>query len=1515
MIILFGKISRNDYINTEWNEAEDKMIRRTIFLLTLLTIALQIYCENPRRYITQNGSGLRDGSSWENAGGAEDLQDILDLIQDADFWIARGIYKPNRFVDAPEDERDMAITAHWNYIYGGFAGNETDLSQRDIKANETIFSGDIGIEGDNSDNSYHVMKAVQILDGVTICNGNANGSYNPNYYGGGVYVYGSQSVFRNCTFRDNYASSRGGAVLMDTWGYDVTFENCLFYNNEATYGGAIYSRYDLSTINNCTFVNNTAENGGGIYIVETDESKFLITNNIFWQNSVNYTVSHNAIEGGYEGFANINLSSENAGFKNSPYFTDPDNHDYSLQSPSPCIDAGVYWNASCETDITGQLRPQGKGWDIGAYEYNSGPLTSVPPTVSTLSPEFTTVSTARVRGNVTDDGGSQMVTKGVYYGTYSGFDPETEGTFVKYNEIYYEGEFYIDITNLLPGTTYFYRIFCENRVGTAVGEEMDFTTGSGVKPDVNGILYAKPDGTGDGSSWANALHGNDLQLGINEPAVTEIWLAQGKYLPTSWPCTQLKSADFEVTDDFAYKLQEDSLIAKGITEFKMNGTTEREKHFMLRANLSVYGGFTGTETSLEQRDFRTYKTILSGDIGADGEYYDNAFHVIYHYYNPDVDSTTVLDGVTVSDGNADGTIMGDSPFGGGMFNRTSSPTIRNCVFENNRAVYGGGVMNGYSGTYGPSKPVIYNTMISNNTASNHGGGIYNISGYPVLTNCAITNNHAVKSGGGVYHYADYFDFGYKEPLNITHCTIAGNESPQGSQLVLCSDRYNETSIHNSVIWGSGENILWLYTNLYTADFPIYTSMDFCALTEDYPNIGEGNILLSSDNAGDPKSPYFNYPENNDYSIQYDSACKDMAIYRYATGEDINGLARPQGAAYDMGAYEMFSSEANGTAPEIITHSAEEITASSALCNTIVVSNGGTSIVKKGIHISDRLYATYGDFDGSEFSTLVTGLYNNCIIYYKSYAENRMGSTYGELMSFTTTSLSPDADGKVYISENGTGNGSSWENALNGNDLQAAIDHDNTKQIWVSKGNYNPNSWPNGGSTERQKHFSLRTGIELYGGFNGTETSVIQRDSIQNQTIISGNVGMENENRDNCYHVFLNKDIDRTSIIDSFTITDGYDDYGGTDYRYYGGGGMNNYNASPMIRNCVFRNNFSKNNGSALMIDNFNDGFIIEMYDVAINNCLFENNYGAFSGGAIHSNNPNRFEIKNSIFFNNSSYNSAGAIYSQYAMEIENSLFYNNWGGLAGGAAVIVEFSYYETKITNTSFVNNSASYCGGGLYLIDEKGNEITNSVFFNNDPDQIFFDYLEHNITTSIINNCAIEGGLDFEYNGENNIILSPNNAGDPNSPYFSDPDRNHWWLQEASPLHNAGIWTDDIPLYDIVGNLRDDIPDIGCYEYDPSSIEENESVIPVTTKLYQNYPNPFNPATNIKFSIAKTCKVELTVYNVLGQVVDKLVEGNIKAGNHSVLFNADALNSSVYYYTLEVDGKSLTKRMLLVK
>ncbi|MFA7074981.1 MAG: T9SS type A sorting domain-containing protein, partial [Endomicrobiaceae bacterium] len=92
-------------------------------------------------------------------------------------------------------------------------------------------------------------------------------------------------------------------------------------------------------------------------------------------------------------------------------------------------------------------------------------------------------------------------------------------------------------------------------------------------------------------------------------------------------------------------------------------------------------------------------------------------------------------------------------------------------------------------------------------------------------------------------------------------------------------------------------------------------------------------------------------------------------------------------------------------------------------------------------------------------------------------------------------------------------------------------------------------------------------------------------------------------------------------------------------------------------------------------------------------------------------------------------------------------------------------------------------------------------------------------------------------------------------------------------------------------------------------------ESVLPSEIKLYQNYPNPFNPVTQINFALAKNAQVKLSVYNISGQKVAELVNGTKQAGNHAVDFDGSKLNSGVYYYTLEVDGKSLTQKMILMK
>lgn len=108
------------------------------------------------------------------------------------------------------------------------------------------------------------------------------------------------------------------------------------------------------------------------------------------------------------------------------------------------------------------------------------------------------------------------------------------------------------------------------------------------------------------------------------------------------------------------------------------------------------------------------------------------------------------------------------------------------------------------------------------------------------------------------------------------------------------------------------------------------------------------------------------------------------------------------------------------------------------------------------------------------------------------------------------------------------------------------------------------------------------------------------------------------------------------------------------------------------------------------------------------------------------------------------------------------------------------------------------------------------------------------------------------------------------------------------------------------------------GKFEY--SNAIEVEIIAPSIFSLEQNYPNPFNPSTKINFSVAVDSKVDIRVFNALGQEVISIFNGVISAGNHELIFDASNLNSGMYVYRMDakgIDGSNFSslKKMLLVK
>jgi hypothetical protein len=219
------------------------------------------------------------------------------------------------------------------------------------------------------------------------------------------------------------------------------------------------------------------------------------------------------------------------------------------------------------------------------------------------------------------------------------------------------------------------------------------------------VLFVDADavGAGDGSSWSDAFV--SLQDALTRSTlcgiVDEIWVADGTYYPTDG--------------------------------------TARAATFDLLNNLSLYGGFAGTESTLSERDLFVNTSVLSGDIGVAGDDSDNSYRVVT---GSGVDSTSVLDGFTITGGNAEASF----PTGGGMYLNASSPRIINVKFNDNRATTGGGMYNEAG-----SAPKMYNVVFFHNYAGDLGGGIYNDSSIPVIVNATFNRNRADGGGAGVFN--------------------------------------------------------------------------------------------------------------------------------------------------------------------------------------------------------------------------------------------------------------------------------------------------------------------------------------------------------------------------------------------------------------------------------------------------------------------------------------------------------------------------------------------------------------------------------------------------------------------------------------------------------------------------------------------------------------------------------------------------------------------------------------------
>lgn len=333
---------------------------------------------------------------------------------------------------------------------------------------------------------------------------------------------------------------------------------------------------------------------------------------------------------------------------------------------------------------------------------------------------------------------------------------------------------------------------------------------------------------------------------------------------------------------------------------------------------------------------------------------------------------------------------------------------------------------------------------------------------------------------------------------------------------------------------------------------------------------------------------------------------------------------------------------------------------------------------------------------------------------------------------------------TYVKPGGVGDGSSWINA-SGN-LQESMNMASPgTQIWVAFGVYTPTSCTNCDFSARAVYFHLREGVQVYGGFAGTETDLSQRNPVALVTTLSGDIDGNGALSNNSYSVVYSREVDLSARLDGFTISGGNANSpdSQTAAKYHSGGGwfndgaLNGYFSNPTIANCIFKDNYAITFGSALM----NDGSFGGASNPNIINCQFINNISNNHGGAVY--NDGRFEgasnpsFTNCTFVDNESQTgSGGAIFNQAAeggvtnLTISNCDFTGNFALVKGGAinTFAKSGSSFSTHV-DCSFENNSSE--GGGAIANDGSFSGICNPTYtdcqfknntaFNNDGGAVF--------------------------------------------------------------------------------------------------------------------------------------------------------------------------------------------------
>ena len=938
------------------------------------------------------------------------------------------------------------------------------------------------------------------------------------------------------------------------------------------------------------------------------------------------------------------------------------------------------------------------------------------------------------------------------------------------------------------------------------------------------VFYVKSGANGDGSSWSKAF--GNIQQAVDSAAKVgaDVWVAKG-----------------------VYKSESSAVVT-------------------LKPNVSLYGGFAGTETSLAARDTAKNPTVLDGDA---------KIRVINQPSEFEDASAVVVDGFTIQNGVAD--------YGGGAYLRKNS-TINNCILRNNAASYGLAI-------YARSAK-IKNSIICDNRSANSSRTVCLYASE--MDNCVVKNNEA-----------SCYSVMYADNSSVSNSVIDSNKDiniyngyplslNNNSQLINCEVK-NDYGQHAGIYAYYGILIKGCsFSNNESAFYSVF-HIEYDSKIEDCEFFGnKGNsyeiFYLNNSSSMNRCKVFNNVVENNHHivNVRSSSVVSNSLIYNN----------KNTSASYVPLCLYNNSRMENTTFADNETGSLYGVSMdNSSIVNSIVVgtkfvnpsqsyfSLSGTNTVSYSM--IEGGFAGEGNIAGSkDAAAFVDPDKGNYSLSEKSYCINRGKDTetsadllgnsrkqggavdMGAIESRYEKANVPSLGEIIYVKKGSKGDGSSWTSAFG--DLYEAMakaSYDGKKhQIWVAAGTYYGDT-----TIAAIAAFPLGQGVCLYGGFAGNETSLAARDTAKNPTILDGQskkrvIGQS--------YAFADS---MAVVVDGFTIQNGY---------AANGGGVN-VSSNVTVNNCILRGNCSSGFGSAIYADNStvkncrivdniytgnlyyavflnhcvmdncevkgnrcrNNGAIRARENSTVTNCLVEGNFsdrGGCRGGVFESS-----KIENCRFVNADGNGSSVELLSSSEMRgcliegIQNAtmeVLYVSGGSLAEDCQILGNTVNYSTLIgsnggkLNRLLIKGNKSYYN--ILLIQNQSSLVSNCLIFENavtSSSDIVSIYdgatmnnctMARNSTTNryvvYVNNSNLKNSIivgnqrDGNYAGILNIVgtstitnnmlestaLEGNFDGSMTYAAFTDAENGDYSLSANSYCINAGMEVSD--SIDFLGNPR---------------------------------------------------------------------------------------------------------------